>query len=264
MSQTPITTIIVDDEPLSRKLIRKLIGNDNDIQLLGEYADGASAFAAINEYQPQLVMMDIQMPMMSGIQTVEKLLPLEHMPYVIFITAFDQHAIKAFELGAIDYLVKPINKERFAAALARAKTAIHRASFYELGQKLMALSGHLKQAAPAIQTIEQSLTVYKGEQLKQLKLSEVVWIEALNQYLKLHTQTDAFILSENLAQFSKKLDEQQFVRVHRSSIINLKHLCRVSKKGYGSYNLTMSSGIEIKLARSRTDLLDQLLASASE
>lgn len=261
MSEHLINTIIVDDESLSRQLLKKLLGNDASLNVLGEYCDGESAFAAIKALKPQLVLMDIHMPQLSGIETVERLLPLTHLPYVIFITAFDEHAIKAFELGALDYLVKPINKQRLIKAIERAKSAIAQDKFYALGQKMLTLGDNLRalehnQSSPSHL---QNMTVFKGEQIKRLPLPEIVWVEALNQYLKIHTLSNTYILSENLAQFSKKLDEQQFVRVHRSSIINLNHLCRVDKKGYGAYMLVMRCGAQIKLARSRTSLLERLL-----
>ncbi|TQV88345.1 LytR/AlgR family response regulator transcription factor [Aliikangiella coralliicola] len=266
MSKQSVSTIIVDDESLSRKLLRKLLSSDANVDLVGEYCDGETALNAILKQKPDLVLIDIQMPIMTGIETVRRLLPMERMPYVIFITAFDEHAIKAFELGAIDYLVKPINKDRFLKAMERAKSAIIQEQFYHLGQKMLELSDNLNAVRQPSSSVTKNkvVKVFKGEQLKQLEIKDIVWIEALNQYLKIHTMKNTYILSENLAQFSKKLNCEKFLRVHRSSIINLEHLRLVNKKGYGAYSLTLSNNVEVKLARSRTDLLECLLANAKE
>jgi two-component system, LytTR family, response regulator len=227
-----ITTLIVDDEPLAREGIAAMLEHDPDFAIVGSCADGLTACAEIREKRPDLVFLDVQMPQLNGFETLERL-PPQGRPAVIFLTAYDGYAIPAFEIGAVDYLLKPFRDVRFRAALDRAKDQIRRTA-----------------SRPP------SRLVFKvGSDYVFVAAGEIAWIEAQGDLVKLGAGSQPLLARESLQSVEKRLDPGSFVRIHRSFIVNLEHIRRVKPALYGDYTVLMSDGIKIRLSRSYRDKL---------
>lgn len=237
-----VRTLVVDDEPLARELMSGLVRRDPDLELVGVAASGSEALAAIENVSPHLVLLDVQMPSLDGISVAEQLAGKETAPYIIFVTAHDSFALQAFEVAVRDYLVKPVSKSRFAAAIRRAKHEIN----------------------AAIADKPEPLIVRSGEALKSLLPDDIVWVGAANQYVCLHTvDKHEYMISQSLRQFARNLSDKTFTRIHRSTLINKRHLTGVTQSD-GSYHAVMSDGTEHSIARNRKSLLSDLLACARE
>lgn len=259
MEQDKITTLVVDDEPLARDLLIRLIEKDPALELVGTSSDGGMALADISRLKPDLVFLDVQMPVLDGIGVVSRLLHRRHMPHIVFVTAFDQYAVKAFELNVLDYLLKPIEKERFYPTVERVKKSIIQKKIIGLAERMLGLVSAYDTGAESQTHRSDSFLVNTGQKLVAVMPDDIIWVEAANQYVTLHTQAESYLMSENLATFSTKLDGEQFVRVHRSATINLSHLQSVARRGSGAHTLTLDGGHEVVLARGRASLLPHLL-----
>lgn len=241
-AQRRIPTLVVDDEPLARELLSSLVRRDPELELVGTASRGSEALTAVEELAPQLLLLDIQMPSLDGISVAEQLAGKPNAPYIIFVTAHDSFALQAFEVAVRDYLVKPISKRRFAAAIRRAKQTI---------------GGH----SP---TRPDPIDVRNGDALVRLFPEDIVWVAAANQYVQLHTANgDEFMLSQSLRQFASNLSDKSFTRIHRSTLINRQHLAGVLSSN-GHYRVEMTDGSVHNIARNRKALLPGLLASLRE
>lgn len=263
-SEHLVSTLVVDDEELARNLVSSLVRRDRELVLVGECEDGASALNVIMEKRPDLVFLDIQMPVMNGLALAERLASVNHTPYVIFITAFDEHAVKAFELHALDYLVKPIEKDRFRAAVDRAKSAIRNGEILALTQRLLKLRQASIKGAPATDPSEQELTVRNGDVIVQLSTNDIVWIEAANQYVHIHTRDRTYTVSESLSQYSKRISDQRFFRIHRSALVNGSAVNSVSRQRNGTHLLQLRNGESLVVARSRSAIIPSILRAARQ
>lgn len=227
-------TLIVDDESLARRLVREYAQSHDDIAVVGECDNGFDAVKAITELQPDLVFLDIQMPRLSGLEVLE-LTRRDH--GVIFTTAFDAYALKAFDLRAVDYLLKPFSQARFDASLARARQMAGQASAGL--QELAALpSGKLER-----------LLVRERSQVHVLALDTVACVEAQDDYIRIHTPGKAYLKTQSLSDLEARLDPALFVRVHRSWIINLAHLKNIERLAKDSYVAVLHSGQQVPISR---------------
>ncbi len=215
-----IRVLIVDDEPLARRKIRRFLDGEADIEIVGECRDGDEAVEAIRTGRPGLVFLDIQMPGLTGIDVLERL-PREEMPLVIFVTAYDQYAIKAFELHALDYLLKPFNRQRFQTALSRARESLGNEQGSGSGafQSISAFLDDWKKQKNALHRF----MVKDGERLVVLDVKEIKWLESDRNYIKLYTETaeHPYRIRETLNNLESRLDPAQFARVNRSTMINI-------------------------------------------
>jgi len=259
---TPIPTMVVDDEALARSLVAALVRQDPDLQLVAECGDGSGALEAIDSVCPQLVFLDVRMPVLSGTQVAERLGTRSNPPYVIFVTAFDDHAIRAFELDALDYLVKPVQKQRFRAAVERAKAAIRSRALCQLTEQILALGGTEQGAVRTDDPGAHELTLRTGDDIVQLATSDIVWIEAANQYVHLHTATRTYTASESLGQYLKKIRDRRFLRVHRSAVVNAAAVTAVRRRRNGTHQLRLANGEKLVLSRSRAGLVPSILRAA--
>lgn len=237
-----VRTLVADDEPLARELLGNLVRRDPELELVGAAASGADTLAAVRQHAPDLLLLDIQMPCLDGISVAEQLAGMATSPYIIFVTAHDTFALQAFEVAVRDYLVKPVSKRRFATAIRRAKQAL-------------LVQDPEPTARPA------PLTVRSGEELVSLEPDDVIWVEAANQYVRLHTRNREFVVSQSLRQFARDLPARGFARIHRSTLINQRHLTAV-RASDGRYRAEMSDGSLHDIARNRKSLVPELLASA--
>ena len=260
-SNIPISAIVVDDEVLARNLVSKLVRSDPDMILVGEYGNGADALDAIRAHAPEIVFLDIQMPAMDGLTLARKLSELPDPPYIVFVTAYDDYAIDAFELSALDYLVKPIQKSRFSETLFRAKHAIRRREMLDLTERLLALSRsrRLDDSGDS-----DSLCVRKGDALVHLDSADIVWIEAASQYVHVHTDNSSYTVSETLSTYANRIRDPRFFRVHRSAVVNGSAIVNIRRLRNGTHRLELRNGQKVAVARSRSALVPDLLRAARQ
>jgi two-component system LytT family response regulator len=245
-----LNTIIIDDEPLARQVIREFLQAFPQIEIIAECENGRQAVAAINQHQPDLIFLDVQMPGLTGFQVLEK---VEHVPAIIFSTAYDEYAIRAFEVNAIDYLLKPFDRQRFAAATQR---AIERRA--GIGAEMERLLRLLQHAQPA-GSFSDRLLVRSGEKIVPVRAVDIEWIEAADDYAILHAGTTKHLCNLGLGEIEKRLSPQQFMRVHRSAIINIARIRHLEKDGEGGMIATMASGEEVKVSRRYAAALRELV-----
>jgi two-component system, LytTR family, response regulator len=246
-----IRTVIVDDEPPARRRISSLLSRDPSLHLVGECGDGASAIEMITEERPELVFLDVQMPGTDGFSVVDS---LRHsaLPYVIFVTAYDQYAIKAFEIGAVDYLLKPFSRKRFETCVQRAKERILNAPADTGQQELRAF---LRQS-----TLDRDRLVVRSKgNLVFLRTPEIEWIAAAGNYVRIHAGKQLHSIREKIGDIEQRLHPSRFLRVHRSIIVNIDAVAEVQRCGSGEYVVLLRDGRELPLGRSYRERLNELL-----
>ena len=255
---TTIRTLIVDDEPLARRRIRTLLEREPDIQLVGECASGTEALEAIAEQHPDLVFLDIQMPGLDGLGVVAELEP-EEMPIVIFVTAYDQYALKAFEAHALDYLLKPFEDERFASTLDRAREQVaHRAAPAPLDHRIAGLLEDLKP-----KSYSERVVIRTGSQYVFQPVAEIDWVEADGNYARIHVGATSFVMRKTMTAMENSLDPAQFVRIHRSTIVNVDRIRAVESLFSGEYLVILKDGTKLPTSRSYRDTVQALLSGAA-
>jgi two-component system LytT family response regulator len=262
----------VDDEPLAREGLETMLKSDPEIEVIGTAADGQSAVDAIRSRAPDLVFLDIQMPKRDGFGVLAELKPAER-PVVIFVTAYDQHAIRAFEVSAIDYLLKPYSDARFAASLKRAKEEIRKTRTSNLSRQIEQLLEQVRgldstpaaapaaeaPAAPAAPDYVDRIVLKADGALHFIKTRDVIWIEAQGDFVKVQTQGKTQLVRETLQSMERKLDAAKFLRIHRSFLVNLEHVRKVEVALYGDYIVYMSDGSKLRLSRNYRSKLKALL-----
>jgi two-component system LytT family response regulator len=250
--------LIIDDEPLAREGIRMLIGNDLDIEVVAEIDNGRDAVTAIVEHRPDLVFLDVQMPERDGL-SVLRLIPKEQLPLVVFVTAFDRYAIDAFEAHAIDYLLKPVDAERFVVTLARVKSRFRERQQSEITERLLALMRDNESLAGESKGYTERVPVPHGGKVQIVPVSAIDWAEAEDDYVKLHVGKTEHLIRKTLTAFESELDPKQFIRIHRSHIVNAGRIKELRPHGQGEYTIVLSDGTQLKLSRSYKDRLAALL-----
>lgn len=253
-----IKALIVDDEVLARNRIREILKKDPDIQLVGECGNGREAVDAILEHAPHLLFLDIQMPEMDGF-TVLKTLPQERLPTVVFVTAYDQYALRAFEVYALDYILKPFDAERFDRTLQHAKSQIRQARGIVLNQGLLNLLSELKERPKS--KLPDRLVIKSSGRVSFLKVNEIDWIASEGNYVRLHVRKETHLLRETLNQMEERLDSDQFRRIHRSTIVNLDRIKELQPWFHGEYRVLLQDGTRLLLSRKYREKLRDLLGN---
>jgi two-component system LytT family response regulator len=248
-----IRTLIVDDEFLARDRLRQLLQNNADLELIGECADGAEAVEAIQEKRPDLVFLDIQMPELDGFGVLAEI-DLDPMPVVVFVTAHDKFALKAFEVHAVDYLLKPFDRERFQTALARAVERVKHRDGPAIAQRQAAVVAELRSSQKPLDR----LAVKSGGRVIFVKLDDIDWIEAAHNYVELHVEKQSHLLRETLNSIEARLPVDRFVRISRSVIVNIERIKELEPLFYGEYTVTLRNGTRLTLSRRFRDKLPQL------
>jgi two-component system LytT family response regulator len=258
---TPIKVLVVDDEPLARSGMISLLGRDPEVAVIGECGDGTHAIDAIARLAPDIVLLDVQMPEADGFEVL-RAVGADRMPTVVFVTAYDRFAVKAFEVNAVDYLLKPFDDERFAAALERAKRTLRQdpATVGELMQRLARLLDQAPAARPG--RLLTRLVVKDHGRATFLGVDELVWIEAADYYVKLHTPGKTYLLRQTLQSLEERLDPARFFRVHRSALVNLDRVKEVQALFKGDHVVILQDGTKLKLSRTRKDSLEALLGQS--
>ncbi len=256
-----IKTLIIDDEPLARRNLRLLLERDPQIEILEECRNGREAVKAINALSPDLIFLDIQMPEMDGFDVLARVEP-ENIHAIIFVTAFDQYALKAFDVHALDYLLKPFDDERFAHALDRAKTQIEAREIDRLSKRLLALLEERESERKGERQKTNYLTrlmIKVAGRVTLLKVEEIDFIEADGNYAKLHVGRKSHLLREKMHDLEGRLDPAKFVRIHRSVIVNLDRIKEMHPHFNGDYIVVLEDGRQLRLSRTRRENLESRL-----
>lgn len=252
-----IRALIVDDEPLARERVRTLLAKETDVTIVGECANGCEAIEAIERDAPDLVFLDVQMPELDGFGVLENV-EAKRLPVVIFVTAYDEYAVRAFEVHALDYILKPFDRERFRDALDRARREIARAAANGggLDKKLLALLGELQDRKRRLERI----VIRSGGRVSFLRTDEVDWIEAAGNYVELHVGKDSHLLRETMNKLESRLDTKRFLRIHRRLIVNVERIKQLEGVTHGEYLVVLKDGTRLSSSRGYREGLQRLLA----
>jgi two-component system LytT family response regulator len=256
-----LRTLIVDDEPLARERVRMMLGMHDDVAVIGEVGDGQQAIDAIRQERPDLVFLDVQMPSVDGFGVL-RALEGEIMPHVVFVTAYDQYALRAFEVHALDYVLKPFNAERFSQALQHARAAIAKRDDVEGSVDKVRLRS-LVASLTAEQREKQRIVVKSSGRVFFVKVDDIDWIEAEGNYVRLHMGPQSHLLRETMKGMESVLDASQFIRIHRSTIVNADRIRELQPLFHGEYAVILRDGTRLVASRGPDNRLKKLLAEAT-
>lgn len=251
-----LRALIADDEALARERIATLLQDQPDVALVGQCRDGREAIESVRRLRPDLLFLDVEMPAVDGFGVLGALDP-EELPLVIFTTAYDHYAVKAFEAHALDYLLKPFDAERFQRALDRARRELAQVQGSEFTRRLLDMLGSDPFASAG------RLVVKSGGRVVFLRTDEIEWVEAAANYVRVHAGGASYLLRETMNSFESRLAPAQFMRIHRSIIVNVGHIRALQPCNNGEYVITLENGKELSLSRSYRDRLQQFLDARS-
>jgi two-component system LytT family response regulator len=246
-----LRAIVVDDEPIARLRIRRLLDADSDVELIAECGDGETAVGAIRREIPELVFLDIKMPEMDGFEVVKQV-GVERMPVTIFVTAYDQYALRAFEAHALDYLLKPFGKTRFAEALNRAKQHVAGQLNREALKMALATLGQVTSRYP------EQIPVTQRGRVVFLSTSTIDWIDASGNYARLHVGNQQYEIRETLVSIERRLDPLAFLRIHRSTIVNVRSIKEIHPWFHGHHLVVLKNGQELRMSRYQHEVARRL------
>jgi two-component system LytT family response regulator len=255
MAARRIRTLVIDDEPLARERMRSLVAAEADFEVVGEASNGLEAVEAIQSQNPDLVFLDVHMPKLDGFEVIETVGP-EAMPAVVFVTAYDQYALRAFDVQALDYLLKPFDSDRFHSTLQRVREQMESAETGDLGRRLIALVRDLK---PGRTQPSNRLVVKSGGRLFFLRADEIDWVEAAGNYVRLHVGNDTHMLRETMNSIEARLNPELFVRIHRSHIVNIERIRELQPWFNGEYVVILRNGSRLTLSRGYREKLQERL-----
>ena len=258
VKRVKIRTLIVDDEPLARERIRSLAQREADLEIVAECSDGSEAVAAIRKHKPDLIFLDVQMPELDGFGVVEQI-ERGAMPAVVFVTAHDRFALRAFEVHALDYLLKPFDSERFKEALQRARDRIQRQQTGELSRQISELLADLRSGPQH----PGRLAVKSGSKVLFLKMEAIDWVEAADNYVNLHVGNESHLHRETMSALEGRLPADKFMRISRSTIVNIDRIKELQPLFHGEYAVILRTGTRLTLSRSHRGKLNRLLGEAS-
>jgi two-component system, LytTR family, response regulator len=239
----PIRVLLSDDESLARERLRSLLEEESDLEIVAECGDGKSAISTIKREKPDLVFLDIQMPETDGFGVVSTL--RDEMPLTIFVTAYDRYAMKAFEVHALDYLLKPVVKERLSEALEHARKQLQHPSEAMFQRRVLNLLGELDSR----QNTPQRIVIKADGEIVCLRPNEIDWAESAGNYVCLHVGANTHILRETITSLESRLGERQFLRVHRSTLVNVDRIKTLRPSLYGDYAILLRDGTKLTLSR---------------
>jgi two-component system LytT family response regulator len=247
-----IRALIVDDEALARERLRSFLEKEPQIEVIGECANGLEAVAAIQEHRPHLVFLDVQMPELDGFEVLDQLNPSQR-PHVIFVTAHDRFACKAFEIHAIDYLLKPFSKLRFQTALTRAIDRIHQGQTGKPDPHISELLAEIRPAKPL-----DRIAVKSGGRVTLVRVDEIDYVEAASNYVELHIGRESHLLRETMAKIESRLPADKFLRISRSTIVQIDRVKELQPLFHGEYSVILRDGTKLTLSRTYRDKLPLL------
>jgi len=254
---TRIRALVIDDEPLARDMIREMLSSDSEVEVVAECSNGQEAVEAIRSLSPDLIFLDIQMPELGGFEVLESLEP-QQTPHVIFATAYDQYAVRAFEVHAFDYLLKPFDQERFDVAWLRAKAQIKLDRTGERDQHILALLEELKAGPKYLER----LVVKTGGRVFFLDVDDIHCIEAEGNYVRVHDNGKHYLLRETISGLEEQLDPKQFLRIHRSAIVKIDKIKELQPWFHGEYRIILENGKQLTLSRNYRANLQEAVGNA--
>jgi two-component system, LytTR family, response regulator len=252
-----IRVLVVDDELPARQRLIDLLRRDARVKTVLEAGDGPSAVEMIQDERPDLVFLDVQMPELDGLGVIEKV-QAERMPLTVFVTAYDRHAIRAFEANALDYLLKPFSDERLEAAMARARTRLDERNMREFGHSVLRM---VSSGPPAERPLDR-LVVKSGGTTRFIRVVDIDWIEGAGIYVNLHVAGKELLYRAALNELAERLDPQQFVRVHRSAIININSVVQLEPISHGEFEVVLKNGARSRVSRTYRALLEKRLGQS--
>ena len=259
----PLRVLVVDDEPLGRMRVEDLLRREPGVEIAGTAADGVAAVEAIRTVQPDLVFLDVQMPGKNGIEVVREIGP-EAMPATIFVTAYDQYAIQAFSVAAVDYLVKPFDDERFEQALARARRLLELEDMDHLRQQLITLlQGGAEQQPAAARRYLERIAVESNGRLEPVPVSAIEYVVASGPYVRLYLAGRRHVIRETMQTLEEGLDPARFLRIHRSAIVRLDLVESLERGQGGESEVRLKNGVRLRVSRSRREALERWLGRTS-
>ena len=276
----PVRVLIVDDEPLARRRVAELLRDESNVEVVGQASSGAEAIAAIRTAAPDVVFLDVQMPDGTGLDVVREI-GAEAMPVTVFVTAYDQYALRAFDAAAIDYLVKPFDDERFEQAFRRARRAVELGAVSRLSGQLIAALQVVQSGAggsspatgdvgdraaaplaPANAPYLERFAVETRGQVRVVPVSKVLYITASGPYAEIHTAERTHLIREQMQVLEERLDPDKFFRVHRSAIVRFELIEGLTRNASGDYTVQLKGGLTLKVSRSRSEALEQRMGLA--
>ncbi|MFL6604907.1 MAG: LytR/AlgR family response regulator transcription factor [Steroidobacteraceae bacterium] len=249
--------LVVDDEAPARQRLTDLLRRHAQVRAVLEATDGLSGVTMIEREQPDLVFLDVQMPELNGLGVIDVIGPAQ-MPLTVFVTAYDQHAIRAFESNALDYLLKPFSDERFEATLSRAAARLNERQAGEFGQRVLRMVA----AKPGTERFLDRLVLKSTAATHFVRVADIDWIEGAGVYVNLHVAGKSLLYRAALTQLAESLDPRQFVRVHRSAIVNLDSIVRLEPISHGEFHIVLKNGGRTRLSRTHRGALERLLGKA--
>ena len=252
-----LRALVVDDEPLARDNVRLALEKELDVEVIAECADGESAIEAIRELEPDVVFLDVQMPGTGGFDVVQEIGP-EEMPAVVFVTAFDEHALRAFEVHALDYVLKPFDDERFSDAVEHARRTLRMRrdeESFRKGLSALMTDVHGGSDASGRPRFASRLMVRLRDRIHFVRTEEVDWFEAAGNYVRLHVADRSHLIRSTMSAIEERLDPQQFVRIHRSTIVNVDRIKEIQPWAGGDYLAILKSGQQLRISRGYRDAL---------
>jgi two-component system LytT family response regulator len=249
-----IRALIVDDESLARERIRDMLTSAAQVEIIAECANGQDAIEAIQSLSPDLVFLDVEMPGIDGFGVLEALSPGQ-IPTIVFVTAYDQYAVRAFEVYALDYLLKPFDQERFEKALDRAKSQISSERSEDLNQRILNALEEIKTRPVHLER----LVIKMNGHVFFIKAEEIDWLEAEGNYVRLHAGKESYLLRDTISALESQLDPKKFIRVHRSAIVNIDRITELQPWFHGEYRIILREGVQLTLSRTYREKLHDLL-----
>ena len=243
-----LRTVIVDDEPLARDLLGVLLAEHEDIQIVARCQNGREAISCLQSTAADLLFLDVQMPNIDGFGVLERV-GLQHLPPTVFVTAYHEHAVRAFDVHAVDYLTKPVDAERLATALKRVREKIAANIALLTQEQLTAMLNGLRGSVSESKPYASRFLVKDGEKEILVSAENIDWIEAANYYCGLHTNGRTYMLRETITDLSNKLNPRQFVRIHRSSIVNLDRIREIYREGHGDGSIVLMDGKKLRMSK---------------
>lgn len=252
-----IRILIVDDEPLARDCVRDALRREPDVEIVAECEDGERAVSAIRRHRPDLVFLDVQMPGLTGFDVIEAV-GVQNMPPTVFVTAYDEHALRAFEVHALDYVLKPFDDERFRDALAHARRRLRTQQDSDLGRRLSGLLQHLGRGDVPLEGYLDRIMVRERDRIRFVPTADVDWLESEGNYVRLHTAAGTHLIRASLSGMLDRLDPRTFVRIHRSTIVNVDRVREMQPWVGGDYIVILKDGRKLRVSRSyRHEILDR-------
>ncbi len=252
--------LVADDEPMARQRVRRILEAETETVIVGEASDGSEAVQLIRQHDPDVVFLDIRMPRMNGFEVIERIGP-GRMPLVVFITAYDDHAVDAFEVNAVDYVLKPFDPNRLRAALGRARSRLSEENDAERGRRVSALLRDLEERAAGGTPADRPdrIAVKSRGRISFVRVEDIDWVEAAGNYVRLHVGDDTRLIRQTLTAIEERLDPNRFVRIHRSHLVNLDRVVEMRHWSSGEYVVELRDGTELKLSRTYRDrILERL------